>query len=380
MIKIDVILGTRPEYIKLCPLVHKLRDTGRYEVRVIFTGQHREMVENLIPWFEVEPDVNLNVMKENQSLSDTAAMVLTELQKLIGKTYVPDLVIVQGDTISAFIAGLSGFFHKSKVAHIEAGLRTNNKYSPWPEEINRCLLTVVSDLNFCPTDRNRNNLLIENIDPSSIFVTGNTVIDALHYSLEKLKKNKHYPIELQELFEGDRKRNKLILITGHRRENIGQGIINICDAIGKLAQQYRDMEFVYPVHLNPNIKNVVYDKLGLDKFQNIHLIKPCDYPEFVSLMNRSHIILTDSGGVQEEAPSLGKPVLVMRDTTERQEGIEAGVVELVGTDVDKITCRVNELLNNEKEYLKFIQFENPYGNGKASGLIESHIRNYFNYV
>jgi len=363
--KIYIITGTRPEAIKLIPLYFEAKRRG-VEVRLISTGQHREMLDQVFEWFEVRPDVDLQLMQQNQTLATLSANALIKLDALFQEDK-PDYVMVQGDTTTAFIAALAAYYHKISVVHIEAGLRTHNKYSPWPEEINRNLIGRIADLHFAPTTYNAENLKRENIPDDKIFVTGNTVIDALLYTNEKTKKENIYPLQLKKYFVGEEQNIKLVLITGHRRENWGQGFEEICKAIHFLAIKYPDIHFIYPVHLNPNVQEPVQRLLR--GHHNIILTAPLNYPEFVRMMERSFIILTDSGGVQEEAPGLGKPVLVMRDTTERPEGVEAGTVKLVGTHSDTIIHTFIELLNNPLQYKDMSEVKNPYGDGTSSRII-----------
>jgi UDP-N-acetylglucosamine 2-epimerase (non-hydrolysing) len=366
MKKISVIFGTRPEAIKLAPLILELRKYPElFEINVCVTAQHREMLDGVLGIFEVVPDVDLNIMKPDQSLSELTSGAI----KLLDEYFIrvrPDWVLVQGDTTTTFAASLTAFYQMIKIAHVEAGLRTWNKISPFPEEINRTFTTKLADLHFAPTKLSKENLLKEGIDRGKIFITGNTVIDALLIAKEKVK-NKDISIDGLPAHIQTGSDCNIILITGHRRESFGEGFKNICDAISELATRYKDFEFVYPVHLNPNVQEPVYEILSNHK--NIHLIKPLDYLPFVSLMNMSKIILTDSGGVQEEAPGLGKPVLVMRENTERPEGVDAGTVKLVGTQKEKIVKETERLLNNEIQYNKMANAVNPYGDGKASKRI-----------
>ena len=366
MKKISLIFGTRPEAIKLCPLVTALRDHPTLSPHVCVTGQHREMLDQVLQVFEVEPDVDLKLMRPNQTLAGLTSRAIAAIDEYLNQ-HKPDMVIVQGDTTTVLCAALCGFYHKIPVGHVEAGLRTWNRHSPFPEEINRTLATRLADLHFAPTETSRQNLLREEVPEDRIIVTGNTVIDALLIASEKVKAT---PPEIPGLpahvTNGDCSA-PLVLITGHRRENFGTGFDNICQAIAELAERFPDVNFVYPVHLNPNVRQPVHQALGAHP--NIHLIEPLGYLPFVAMMDRATLVLTDSGGVQEEAPSLGKPVLVMRDTTERPEAVEMGTVKLVGTDVQAIIQNVTRLLTDEKAHAAMANAVNPYGDGKATGRI-----------
>lgn len=356
--KILIIFGTRPEAIKLAPVIKEFARQDWACQIICVTGQHREMLDQVLKIFEIKPDYDLEIMEENQSLFDICINSLRKLRKVL-EVEKPDLIIVQGDTTTAFIGVLSAYYLKIPVAHVEAGLRTHNKYGPFPEEINRVLIDHIADLCFAPTEYARENLRAEGIPSNKIFVTGNTVIDALLLVLERLP----------QLLEGKKvepvinPENRLILVTGHRRESFGKGFEDICNALREIVIRNPDVEIVYPVHMNPNVREPVNRILG--GISRIHLIEPVDYPSFVDLMNRSYLILTDSGGVQEEAPSLGKPVLVMRKDTERPEGIEAGVARLVGSDKDSIVTAAQKLLDDRDEYEKMARAVNPYGDGKA---------------
>jgi len=364
MKKISLIFGTRPEAIKLAPVILALKANPQFECHVCVTAQHREMLDQVLDVFEIKPDVDLNLMQPNQTLAGLTAKAITAIDAYL-TDYKPDMVIVQGDTTTVFCAALCAFYHKIPVGHVEAGLRTGNKYSPFPEEANRVLATHLSTLHFAPTAKSKENLIKEGIAPDKIFITGNTVIDALYLVLDKIKA---HPPAIPELPEDLIKSNRpLVLITGHRRENFGEGFQNICQAIAHLADNYPQTDFVYPVHLNPNVRKPVFDLLS--KHKNIYLIEPVSYLPFVALMNRATIILTDSGGIQEEAPSLGKPVLVMRETTERPEAVDAGTVKLVGTNSEVICAEVEDLLNNPSSYEKMSRAHNPYGDGKAAERI-----------
>jgi UDP-N-acetylglucosamine 2-epimerase (non-hydrolysing) len=363
--KLFIITGTRPEAIKLIPLYFEANRRG-VDVRLISTGQHREMLDQVFDWFEVKPDIDLQLMQQNQTLASLSANTLMKLDALF-KEDKPDYVMVQGDTTTAFIAALAAYYHKIKVVHIEAGLRTRNKYSPWPEEINRSLIGRIADLHFAPTKWSADNLIKEGVDEKNVFITGNTVIDALFYTINKVNKNQIIPTDLEAYFNETNTDKKIVLITGHRRENWGRGFEEMCLAIQQLAIRYSEMDFIYPVHLNPNVQEPVHRLLS--GLSNVLLIAPLNYPEFVRMMERSYIILTDSGGVQEEAPGLGKPVLVMRDTTERPEGVEAGTVKLVGTNADTIVRTFIELADDTLKYKTMSEVKNPYGDGTASQKI-----------
>jgi UDP-N-acetylglucosamine 2-epimerase (non-hydrolysing) len=372
MSKVAIIIGTRPEAIKMAPLVVAYQKSGLFELTVVSTGQHREMLHPILDWFGIHADVDLELMKPDQSLASLSAAGLNALEAVFRKQK-PDAVLVQGDTTTAFMAALAAFYQKVPVAHVEAGLRTYQKFSPWPEEVNRQLITRIADLHFAPTELNRASLLQEGIDQSVIFVTGNTVIDALLYSAAKIEREPIVPRGLQVIFTGTRKNDRMVLVTAHRRENLGEGFIAICNAILRLARQCPDVVFVYPVHMNPHVREVVFSKLG--GVENIHLTAPAGYPEFISLMKRSYLILTDSGGVQEEAPSLGKPVLVMRNTTERPEGVNAGTVRLVGTDENELFEAAYRLLSSSTAYQAMTAVANPYGDGNAAARIVDILSN-----
>jgi UDP-N-acetylglucosamine 2-epimerase (non-hydrolysing) len=368
-----IIFGTRPEAIKMAPLVKAfLEYPDEFETKICITAQHREMLDQVLTFFNITPDYDLDLMKPNQNLYSLTADILTGLKPVL-EEFKPDFVYIHGDTTTTMAASIAAFYSGAKVCHVEAGLRTFNKRSPFPEEINRSIAGSVSDYHFAPTTTSKENLLNENINESKVLVTGNTVIDALKYSSSTVSSNtyKDEEIELLRTIVADGKR--LILVTGHRRENHGQGFINICSALKQIALDHKDVQIIYPVHLNPNVQKPVYDLLGSE--ENIKLIPPLSYPAFVWLMNKSYIIITDSGGVQEEAPSLGKPVLVMRDTTERPEAVEAGTVLLVGTDVHKIINETNKLLSDNKSYDAMSKLHNPYGDGKACERIVDFILN-----
>ncbi len=372
MKKISLIFGTRPEAIKLCPLVLELKKHPEFEPHVCVTGQHRQMLDQVLDVFEVLPDVDLNLMQPDQTLAGLTARAITAIDEYLAD-YQPDMVIVQGDTTTSFCAALAAFYRRIPVGHVEAGLRTWNKFSPFPEEINRVITTRVADLHFAPTPWAKGNLLKEDVPEDRIFVTGNTVIDALHIAVAKVRKDPPpIPGLPSHLTNGDSQR-PLVLITGHRRENFGEGFLNICQAISELSARLPDTAFVYPVHLNPNVRKPVFDLLS--GRANVHLIDPLSYLPFVALMNRSTLVLTDSGGVQEEAPGLGKPVLVMRDTTERPEAVEAGTVKLTGTVKETIVNNVTKLLSDKQAYNAMSRAINPYGDGKACPRIVAAIRN-----
>jgi UDP-N-acetylglucosamine 2-epimerase (non-hydrolysing) len=363
--KIMVVFGTRPEAIKMVPVVMALKARPEFDVQVCVTAQHREMLDQVLSLFEIIPDFDLNLMKPGQSLGCLTTRALQRLEEVF-QAQKPDLVLVHGDTTTTFTASLAAFYQQIKIGHVEAGLRTRDIYSPWPEEFNRRVTGIVANYHFAPTEVSEKNLLAENTKPETILVTGNTVIDALQWVVKKVKEGKTLSAQLTGKFDFIDPNKKMILVTGHRRENFGDGFLNICQSLKELAQR-DDVQIVYPVHLNPNVQKPVNDILG--EMNNVHLIAPQDYLPFVYLMNQSHIILTDSGGVQEEAPSLGKPVLVMRDTTERPEAVEAGTVKLVGTNTQTIKQAVIELLDNDEAYKAMSFAHNPYGDGEASKRI-----------
>ena len=362
MKRISLIFGTRPEAIKLCPLVLALRKQPRFEAHVCVTAQHRQLLDQVLEVFGVTPDVDLNLMRPGQSLAGLTARAVEAVDGYLAD-YKPDTVIVQGDTTTVFCAALAAFYHQIPVGHVEAGLRTGNKRSPFPEEINRVLTSRIADLHFAPTAWARDNLLKEGVPSDRVFVTGNTVIDALHFACRKVEEQPPIIPGLPPQLMNGQLHRPLVLITGHRRENFGPGFESICEAIGKLAAEFSDVAFIYPVHLNPNVREPVFRLLG--NRPNIHLIEPLGYLPFVALMNRATVILTDSGGVQEEAPGLGKPVLVMRDTTERPEAVHAGTVKLVGTDSRAIMDNVSVLLSDATRYEEMANAVNPYGDGRA---------------
>lgn len=361
MKKVLVVFGTRPEAIKMAPVVRALKSESTLVTKVCVTGQHREMLDQVLDFFGLIPDYDLNLMKPGQNLYTLTAEIIVGLKPVL-EEFNPDFVLVHGDTTTTMATSIAGFYNGSKVGHVEAGLRTHNKRAPFPEEINRVISGHIADLNFAPTETSKSNLIAENIDQESIFITGNTVIDALLTSTD-IVKSYQSPI-LSSLKSKIQPDCKIILVTGHRRENHGKGFENICKALGEIARTHKEVQIIYPVHLNPNVKEPVYRHLQSHK--NVLLIDPLGYPEFVWLMNQAHLIITDSGGVQEEAPSLGKPVLVMRDTTERPEAVEAGTVILVGTDIDKIINETNKLLTDNDFYQSMSKLHNPYGDGQAA--------------
>lgn len=368
MIKNLIIFGTRPEAIKMAPLVKEFQKQDKFETKVCVTAQHRQMLDQVLDFFEITPDYDLDIMKPNQNLYTLTSDIILGLKPIL-EEYQPDYVYVHGDTTTTMAASIAAFYAGAKVCHVEAGLRTHNKLSPFPEEINRQVTGRIADLHFAPTIQSKNNLLQENVQENTIIITGNTVIDALIESSEKVKEIENTEIEnLKKIVDPTK---KLILVTGHRRENHGQGFIDICQALKEIATTNKDVQIIYPVHLNPNVKEPVYNILG--DTHSINLIPPLAYPAFVWLMNQSYLIITDSGGVQEEAPSLGKPVLVMRDTTERPEAVEAGTVILVGTNKELIVKECNDLLNNTNRYQQMSALHNPYGDGKACQRIAKHI-------
>ena len=371
-------MGTRPEGIKMAPVVKAIDATDGLEPIVVSTGQHKEMLQQVVDLFEINVDHDLEVMQPNQTLPSLTARLITRIDALLDETN-PDLALVQGDTTTVFTAALCCFYRGIPVGHVEAGLRTGNMRSPFPEEANRKLACPLVSLHFPPTETSEQNLLNEHVDPAMITVTGNTVIDALHIEIERQKSaDNQAPLKekLIELIGKDYTQQPYVLVTGHHRENFGGGFDEICNALSTLAGKHPEHLFIYPVHLNPKVQKPVYDTLG--KFDNIKLIPPQPYSEFVSLINNSRIVLTASGGVQEEAPSLGKPVLVMRDTTERPEGVSAGTVKLVGANADNIIASVNELIEDETAYEKMAQAKNPYGDGKAATRIAQAVLEFLN--
>lgn len=386
MKKVLFVFGTRPEAIKMAPVVKEFaKHSGKFDTKICVTAQHREMLDQVLDLFDIEPDYDLDIMQPNQDLYDVTSRIILKLRDIY-KEVQPDIVLVHGDTTTTFAASLAAFYQKIAVGHVEAGLRTGNIYAPWPEEMNRKLTGSLTQYHFAPTERAKQNLLKEGVDEQNIFVTGNTVIDALYLILDKLKKSPNLEKEIiQKLVSKslpedkldawnhspgeDKKNRRLILITGHRRENFGDGFQNICKAIKKIADTHPDYDIVYPVHLNPNVQKPVYEILG--DTQNIYLIEPLDYLPFIYLMSNSYIVITDSGGIQEEAPGLGKPVLVMRETTERPEAVDAGTVKLVGTDADLIYKETAKLIEDLGYYQQMSRAHNPYGDGEAAIKISS---------
>ena len=383
MKSIMLVFGTRPEAIKMAPLVKALqKESNKFRTLVCVTGQHREMLDQVLQLFEITPDFDLNIMHKGQNLYDVTSKVLMGMGDVL-KSEKPDIVLVHGDTTTSMAAALASFYEQIPVGHIEAGLRTNDIYSPWPEEINRQITGRISTYNFAPTQFGRNNLIKENVPENKIIVTGNTVIDALYYVVDKIKSDSTLSNELQtkildmgydmsRLSDGKR---RMVLITGHRRENFGDGFRNICNALAFLSDKYQDVDFVYPMHLNPNVRGPINELFADNKRNNLFFIEPLDYFEFVLMMENSYIVLTDSGGVQEEAPGLGKPVLVMRDTTERPEAVEAGTVKLVGTDYNAIVEEMSLLLDSKDAYNTMSKAVNPYGDGKACERIVNYLAN-----
>ena len=376
-----LVFGTRPEAIKMAPLVKEFQKHPReIETIVCVTGQHREMLDQVLHIFDIQPDYDLNIMKQGQDLYDVTARVLTGMRDVLKESR-PDLVLVHGDTTTSTASALAAFYQQIPVGHIEAGLRTHNIYSPWPEEMNRLITGRIATYHFSPTSLSRQNLLDEGIEEEALTVTGNTVIDALYMVVDKIKADQSLDSRLKSIldtagYDIDRlnRGRRLVLITGHRRENFGAGFIHMCEAIKTLAEKYPEVDFVYPMHLNPNVRKPIHEVFGTTTADNMFFIEPLEYLSFVYLMEKSDIILTDSGGIQEEAPGLGKPVLVMRDTTERPEALEAGTVKLVGTDYDKIVGEVSALLDNQDYYDRMSEAVNPYGDGKACERIINHLK------
>ena len=378
-----LVFGTRPEAIKMAPLVKEFqKHSESFKTVVCVTGQHRQMLDQVLQLFEISPDYDLNIMKQGQDLYDVTARVLTGMRDVLQEVH-PDVVLVHGDTTTSTAAALAAFYQQIPVGHVEAGLRTHNIYSPWPEEMNRQITGRIATYNFAPTPLSKHNLLREAVAEESITVTGNTVIDALYWVVNKIKSDTSLSENLQNLllhagYDVNRLSDgkKLVLITGHRRENFGDGFINMCTAIKDLTQKYPDVDFVYPMHLNPNVRKPIHEVFGedLSNLGNMFFIEPLEYLSFVYLMEKSNIVLTDSGGIQEEAPGLGKPVLVMRDTTERPEALEAGTVKLVGTNYDMIVSEVSALLDNQEYYDTMSKAVNPYGDGLACGRIVDVLR------
>lgn len=372
--KVMLVFGTRPSAIKMAPLVHQLKAQKDLQVVVCVSAQHREMLDSVLDVFQIKPDYDLDIMREGQDLFDITTDVLLKLKPVLQKEN-PDLVLVQGDTSTAISASLASAYLKIPVGHVEAGLRTYNSASPWPEELNRQIVARIAKYHFAPTQLAKNHLLSEHLNSFEIIVTGNTVIDALLWVAARLEKDLEFSDALIEKLSAELpfnfQKEKYVLITGHRRENFGEGFLNICEAVKQLAQKNQDVHWVYPVHLNPNVKQPVYDCLG--ELPNVHLIPPQDYAPFIVLLKNCYLVLTDSGGVQEEAPSLGKPVLVMRDTTERPEAIEAGTAHLVGTNQKDIIEQTQLLLDNSDTYSEMAKAVNPYGDGLAAERIEQYL-------
>lgn len=366
--KIAFIVGTRPEAIKLLPVYQEFKRPGEFDAVLISTGQHREMLEQIFRFFEVAPDIELNVMTPNQSLAGLSARLMEKLDGVLHEHRF-EAIVVQGDTTTCMIGSLVAFYHKAKVIHVEAGLRTYNKYSPFPEEINRKITGVIADIHFAPTQRAADALYKEGIN-EHVVIAGNTVIDSLLYAVEKVKASKDIYLSLLGTHVDFSK--KIVLVTGHRRESFGEGFKNICNALQQLAEGYPDLQFIYPVHLNPNVREIVYAELGA--ISNVKLIDPLPYDQLVFLMNECYMILTDSGGIQEEAPTLGKPVIVLRDTTERPEGIELGCSVLAGTETKTIVEKFVEICGNSELYTKMSSAGNPYGDGNASKLIHTYCK------
>jgi UDP-N-acetylglucosamine 2-epimerase (non-hydrolysing) len=381
--KILIVVGTRPEAIKMAPLIHLLREDQELESKTCVTAQHRELLDQVLDDFKITPDYDLDLMIKGQDLYELSSRVLLSLKKVL-QTEQPDMVLVHGDTTTSSMAALAAFYAKIPIGHIEAGLRTHNLMAPWPEEANRQITGRLARFHFAPTQRSKENLLLEGIKEEYILITGNTVIDALKLMLNRFEENPELRISVTEriikqgvpskLLRDNSSKDRIVLITGHRRENFGIGFMNICESIKSLSENFPDTHFIYPMHFNPNVRKPIENVFGpkgyrKSNFPNIHFIEPLPYMEFVLLMSKSDIILTDSGGIQEEAPSLGKPVLVMRDTTERPEAVDAGTVELVGTDQKKIISSVTKLLTNKEEYNKISKTYNPYGEGQSSERI-----------
>ncbi|MFD1419238.1 non-hydrolyzing UDP-N-acetylglucosamine 2-epimerase [Companilactobacillus keshanensis] len=369
-IKVMTVFGTRPEAIKMAPLVLKLKqNSDRFETVTVVTAQHREMLDSVLEIFKIKPDYDLNIMKERQTLSGITGLVLKELDSIIEKEN-PDIVLVHGDTTTTFSAALSAFYHQTSIGHVEAGLRTWNKYSPWPEEMNRQMTDDLADLYFAPTNESKANLLKENHKGDNIFVTGNTAIDALSSTVHQ-----DYHHDILDIIDPNK---RMILVTMHRRENQGEPMRQVFNAMKKVVEKHEDIELIYPVHLNPVVQKTAKDILG--DVDRVHLIDPLDVVDFHNLASKSYFIMTDSGGVQEEAPSLGKPVLVLRDTTERPEGVEAGTLKLVGTDANVVETEMNNLLDDDSEYQRMANAKNPYGDGRASERILDSISYYFKQI
>lgn len=380
-----LVFGTRPEAIKMAPLVREFKKyPDLFDTIVCVTGQHREMLDQVLDIFEINPEYDLNIMQQGQDLYDITSKVLYGMRDVLDEAK-PDVVLVHGDTTTSTSAALAAFYRQIPVGHVEAGLRTHDIYSPWPEEMNRQITGRIASFNFSPTPLSRKNLLDENVDDDKITVTGNTVIDALHIVVDRIKNDKGLSEELHSVllasgYDTNRLNDgrRMVLITGHRRENFGDGFINICNAIKDLSAKYPDVDFIYPMHLNPNVRKPIHQVFGdnLNEFSNLFFIEPLEYLSFVFLMEKSYLVLTDSGGIQEEAPGLGKPVLVMRNTTERPEALESGTVKLVGTDYEKIVSNVSRLLDDSSLYAEMSNAVNPYGDGHASERIVSFLKDH----
>jgi UDP-N-acetylglucosamine 2-epimerase (non-hydrolysing) len=373
-VKVLSVFGTRPEAIKMAPLVHALNDAAGIEARVCVTAQHREMLDQVLNLFDITPDYDLNIMKHGQSLNDVSVSILLGMKPIL-EAFQPDIVLVHGDTATTFAASLAAYYQQIPIGHVEAGLRTGNLYSPWPEEGNRKLTGAIAELHFAPTATSKQNLVNEGVVGDGLVITGNTVIDALLMIKSRLADDVTLTAQLAEKFPQLDPNKKLILVTGHRRESFGGGFERICEALAEIANNHPETQVLYPVHLNPNVREPV--NRILKDVGNVHLIEPQDYLPFVYLMDQAHIILTDSGGIQEEAPSLGKPVLVMRDTTERPEAVQAGTVKLVGTDKARIVAAVESLLSDDNEYQQMSRAHNPYGDGNACARIINKIEQHF---
>lgn len=368
MKKVLIVYGTRPEAIKMAPLIRILKTDQRFELRVCSTGQHKEMLSQVHTFFKIKPDFDLGIMDSANNINDIVALCLTGIQKII-ENFAPDIILVHGDTSSSLAGALAGFNNKIKVCHVEAGLRTNDLWSPWPEEGNRKLITAICTRHYAPTQTSYDNLLNEGISKSNILITGNTVIDALFFAVEKVRK-KSFISFFDGVINLD-KNKKMILVTAHRRENLGGNLENICDALNAVTEQMKNIQIIFPVHLNPSVQSVVRQKLGKNK--NIFLIGPQSYQAFIKLMDAAHLILTDSGGIQEEAPSLNKPVFVLRDTTERPEAIESGTIKLIGTNAEVVIAETKRILQEEKLYQDMANAKNPFGDGQASKRIANDL-------
>ena len=375
MKKILIVFGTRPEAIKMVPLIKEFKKYNDFEIKICVSAQHRQMLDQVLNLFEIKPDYDLDIMKTNQDLYDISSRVLLGMRDVI-KDFCPNVVLVHGDTTTSFVGALAAFYQKIKIGHVEAGLRTNDLYSPFPEEANRQITGVLADFHFAPTQSAKQNLIKENKNPNSIIVTGNTVIDALLLMIDKIEKNVNLRDEITSIlrskYSNFGSERKFILVTGHRRENFGDGFLNICDALKNIAQNNPEIDIVYPVHLNPNVQKPVREILS--NLSNVYLIDPLEYEKFVYLMSKSFFIITDSGGIQEEAPSLGKPVLVTRDTTERPEALQSGAVKLVGTNKNIIIKEAQNLILQKDEFEKMSKANNPYGDGKASERIVEFLK------